>query len=106
MNGGIHADRVPPDRPARSRIGVQTQRSSGWADPANRTDGLWRLRRPLFRWLIRRGVDRDEAEDAIQDAFLRLCVAERQQRVRNAAAFLTGIVKRIRIERWHVARRR
>jgi DNA-directed RNA polymerase specialized sigma24 family protein len=50
-------------------------------------------------------VDRDEAEDAIQDAFLRLCLAERQQRVRNAAAFLTGIVKRVRVEFWHQTQR-
>ena len=36
----------------------------------------------------------------IQDAFVRLCRAERQTPIRNVPAFLTTAAKRIRIDHW------
>jgi RNA polymerase sigma factor (sigma-70 family) len=58
------------------------------------------LREALVRRLIGRRLPRDQAEDAIQDAFVRLCLVDRRQRVRNPAAFLTSVLTRIRIDHW------
>jgi RNA polymerase sigma factor (sigma-70 family) len=69
-------------------------------------DGLRQVRRSLLRRLVRRGVQRDDAEDVIQDAFLRLCLAEREQRIHNPAAFVTTVVRKVRIDDWRRAQRR
>ncbi|MGH2449509.1 MAG: RNA polymerase sigma factor, partial [Chloroflexota bacterium] len=70
------------------------------------TGGLRTLRRSMLRSLVRTGLLRDDAEDAIQDAFVRLFLAEHEQHIRNPAAFLIAIVKRVRIDRWRCAQRR
>ncbi len=69
-------------------------------------DGLKKLRQALLRRLVRRGSLPQDAEDAIHDAFVRLCLAQEKQTVRNPAAFLTDVVMKVRIERWRSAQRR
>ena len=71
-------------------------------DPAG---DLRRVRQGLSRWLRRHGTPRDDVEDVIQYAFVRLCRAERAAPIRNVPAFLTAAAKRIRIDRWRCARR-
>lgn len=68
-------------------------------------DGLKKLRRALVRRLIRRGTLPQDAEDAIHDAFVRLCLAQQKQVVRNPAAFLTDVVMKVRVEKWRSAQR-
>jgi RNA polymerase sigma factor (sigma-70 family) len=68
-------------------------------------DGLKRLRQALLRRLVRRGALPQDAEDAIHDAFVRLCLAQEKQIVRNPAAFLTDVVMKVRIEKWRSAQR-
>jgi RNA polymerase sigma factor (sigma-70 family) len=68
-------------------------------------DGLKKLRQALLRRLVRRGALPQDAEDAIHDAFVRLCLAQRKQTVRNPAAFLTDVVMKVRIEKWRSAQR-
>lgn len=68
-------------------------------------DGLKKLRHALIRRLIRRGTLPQDAEDAIHDAFVRLCLAQKKQVVRNPAAFLTDVVMKVRVERWRSAQR-
>lgn len=68
-------------------------------------DGLKRLRQLLIRRLIRRGTLPQDAEDAIHDAFVRLCLAQQKQVIRNPAAFLTDVVMKVRVERWRSAQR-
>lgn len=68
-------------------------------------DGLKKLRQVLVRRLVRRGALPQDAEDAIHDAFVRLCLAQRVQLVRNPAAFLTDVVTKVRVERWRSAQR-
>lgn len=68
-------------------------------------DGLRQVRRLLLRRLVRRGVPRDDAEDAIQEAFVRLCLAQREQRIYNSAAFVTAVVGKIQIDHWRRAQR-
>jgi len=41
----------------------------------------------------------------VHEAFVRLCVAQRKEHVRNPAAFLTDVVGKVRIERWRSAQR-
>lgn len=69
------------------------------------TDELRQVGRSLLRRLVRRGVQRDDAEDVIQDAFLRLCLAEREQRIHNPAAFVTTVVRKVQIDHWRRAQR-
>lgn len=68
-------------------------------------DGLKKLRQALLRRLVRRGALPQDAEDAIHDAFVRLCLAEKKQLVRNPAAFLTDVVMKVRVEKWRSAQR-
>lgn len=68
-------------------------------------DGLKKLRQTLYRRLVRRGALPQDAEDAIHDAFVRLCLAQRKERVRNPAAFLTDVVMKVRVEHWRSAQR-
>lgn len=68
-------------------------------------DGLKNLRQALFRRLVRRGALPQDAEDAIHEAFVRLCLAQRKEHVRNPAAFLTDVVMKVRIEHWRSAQR-
>jgi RNA polymerase sigma factor (sigma-70 family) len=68
-------------------------------------DGLKKLRQALYRRLVRRGALPQDAEDAIHDAFVRLCLAQRREHVRNPAAFLTDVVMKVRIEHWRSAQR-
>jgi len=72
---------------------------------AHPRNDLQRARQGLSRWLRRHGTPRDEVEDVIQDAFVRLCRAERAAPIRNVPAFLTAAAKRIRVDRWRCARR-
>lgn len=66
---------------------------------------LQSLRSALVRRLIRRGAHRHDAEDIVHEAFVRLCVAQKKEHIRNPAAFLTDVVGKVRIERWRVAKR-
>jgi RNA polymerase sigma factor (sigma-70 family) len=106
MSAGTRESRAP-DRLGRRDCALQ----HGYrtfvigAVSSNETEDLRKLRAYLLRRLLRRGVLRDDAEDAIQDAFVRLCLTRREQNVRNLAAFLTGVVKRIRIDLWRAAQR-
>jgi RNA polymerase sigma-70 factor (ECF subfamily) len=61
-------------------------------------DGLKKLRQTLLRRLVRRGALPQDAEDAIHEAFVRLCLAQRKEHVRNPAAFITDVVMKVRIE--------
>src|SRR5579884_4017012 len=82
--------------------------SEGWLKP-NRSlavDGLSKLRRALFRRLVRRGALPQDAEDAIHEAFVRLYRAQKKELVRNPAAFVTDVVMKVRIEHWRSAQRR
>jgi RNA polymerase sigma factor (sigma-70 family) len=72
---------------------------------AHPRNDLRSARHSLSRWLRRHGAPRDEVEDVIQYAFVRLCRAERAAPIRNVPAFLTAAAKRIRIDRWRCARR-
>lgn len=68
-------------------------------------DGLKKLRQTLLRRLVRRGALPQDAEDAIHEAFVRLCLAQRKEHVRNPAAFLTDVVMKVRIEHWRSEQR-
>jgi RNA polymerase sigma factor (sigma-70 family) len=68
-------------------------------------DGLKKLRHALVRRLIRRGTLPQDAEDAIHDAFVRLCLAQKREVVRNPAAFLTDVVMKVRVEKWRSSQR-
>lgn len=68
-------------------------------------DGLKKLRQTLLRRLVRRGALPQDAEDAIHEAFVRLCLAQQKEYVRNPAAFLTDVVMKVRIEHWRSAQR-
>lgn len=68
-------------------------------------NGLQGLRRTLVRRLIRWGTRPYDAEDFVQEAFLRMYAAQRKLQVRNPAAFLTDVAGKVRIERWRVAQR-
>jgi RNA polymerase sigma factor (sigma-70 family) len=68
-------------------------------------DELLRAIHALSGWLRRHGVLRDDVDDVIQDALVRLCRTARQDTVRNLPAFLTTAVKRIRVDRWRCAQR-
>ena len=72
---------------------------------AVRIDGLQDLRSALVRRLIRWGTRPHDAEDVVQEAFVRLCTAQRKLDVRNPAAFLSDVVGKVRIERWRRAQR-
>jgi RNA polymerase sigma factor (sigma-70 family) len=88
--------------PPHSRLALQSR------EPAIRhapMDALRQVRRSLLRRLGRRGMQRDESEDAIQEAFVRLCLAEREQRIHNPAAFVTAVVGKIQIDHWRRAQR-
>lgn len=69
-------------------------------------DELRRAQHSLSRWLRRHGTPRDDVEDAIQDAFVRLYRTEREMPVHNPTGFLMAAVKRIRIDHWRCAKRR
>ncbi len=68
-------------------------------------DGLKKLRHALVRRLVRRGTLPQDAEDAIHDAFVRLCLAQQKQVIRNPAAFLTDVVMKVRVEKWRSSQR-
>jgi RNA polymerase sigma factor (sigma-70 family) len=70
-----------------------------------RTDGLESLRSALVQRLVRRGTRPHDAEDIVHEAVVRLCVAQRKEHVRNPAAFLTDVVRKVSIERWRSAQR-
>jgi RNA polymerase sigma factor (sigma-70 family) len=67
-------------------------------------DGLLKLRRLLINRLIRRGSSRHDAEDAIQQAFVRLYAQQKKAPIYNTSAFLVDLVGKVRIERWRRAR--
>lgn len=59
----------------------------------------------LLRQLLRRGRSHEDAEDLIQDAFVRLAEYCRTAEVRNEAAFLERTVANLSIDRYrHYAR--
>lgn len=64
---------------------------------------LQSLRGALVRRVMRWGTDSHDAEDIVQEAFVRLWVAQKKEHVRNPAAFLTDVVGKVRIERWRAA---
>jgi RNA polymerase sigma-70 factor (ECF subfamily) len=69
-------------------------------------DDLNRIRGVLMKRLVRRGATLDEAEDAIQQAFVRLYAYQRREVVRDPSAFLVDVLRKVRVERWRSARRR
>ncbi len=72
---------------------------------STRMNELENARYILVHRLIRRGAQLHEAEDIVHEAFVRLCVAQQRELVRNPAAFLTDVVGKVRIERWRSAQR-
>jgi RNA polymerase sigma-70 factor (ECF subfamily) len=68
-------------------------------------EGLKKIRRLLVRRLIRRGATPDDAEDAIQQAFVRLYAHEKKQPIRNPSALLVDLLNKVRVERWRRDRR-
>lgn len=72
---------------------------------STRMNELVNVRYTLVHRLIRRGAQPHDAEDIVHEAFVRLCVAQQRELVRNPAAFLTDVVGKVRIERWRSAQR-
>ncbi len=105
MDAESQADSLPPNRARGRDAALHPEPLRLPAARRCAADGLRNLRRSLSRWLIQHGVLRDEVEDVIQDALVRLCRTEREQSIRNPAAFLKTAVKRIRIDRWRSAER-
>ena len=72
---------------------------------STKMDDVGNVRYALVRRLIRCGAQPHDAEDIVHEAFVRLCVAQQREWVRNPAAFLTDVVGKVRIERWRSAQR-
>jgi RNA polymerase sigma-70 factor (ECF subfamily) len=67
-------------------------------------DALKSLRHRLLKRLIRHGTSYHDAEDAIQQAFERLCRAQKAKPIHDPAAFLTDLLAKVRIDRWRAER--
>lgn len=68
-------------------------------------NGLNRIRRLLIRRLIRRGATPHDAEDAIQQAFVRLYAHQKKEAIRDPSAFLVDLLGKVRVDRWRATQR-
>jgi RNA polymerase sigma factor (sigma-70 family) len=68
-------------------------------------DGLSKLRCLLIKRQVRRGATPDDAEDAIQQAFVRLYAQHKKETIRDPAALLVDLLHKVRIDRWRATQR-
>jgi len=68
-------------------------------------DELNKLCRLLLRRLVRRGSTPHDAEDALQQAFVRLYSHQKKEPIRDPSAFLVDVLGKVRVEGWRSAQR-